>query len=65
VRRQPAGARWERTYLRPPAFQQFARDPNTPVVQTADPMHDRLSLDRFHPGDEGYALIARRIADTF
>jgi len=26
---------------------------------------DRLSLDRFHPADEGYALIARRIADSF
>ena len=22
-------------------------------------------LDRFHPGDEGYDLIARRIADAF
>jgi lysophospholipase L1-like esterase len=47
--------------------EQFARDPNIAVVQTADifKWHDRLSLDRFHPGDEGYALIARRIADTF
>jgi lysophospholipase L1-like esterase len=34
-------------------------------VQTSDifASHDRLSADRFHPGDEGYALIARRIAD--
>ena len=37
------------------------------VVQTADlfTWRDRLSLDRFHPGDEGYTLIARRIADAF
>ncbi len=47
--------------------ERFAKDPNLVVVQTADLFnwHDRLSLDRFHPGDEGYALIARRIADTF
>ena len=45
----------------------FARDPNVTVVQTADifKWHDRLSMDGFHPGDEGYALIARRIAVTF
>jgi len=45
----------------------FARDPNVVIVQTADifKWRDRLSLDRFHPGDEGYAMIARRIADTF
>ena len=45
----------------------FARDPNVVVVQTADifKWRDRLSLDRFHPGNEGYALIARRIADSF
>ncbi|HEY6842621.1 MAG TPA: GDSL-type esterase/lipase family protein [Thermoanaerobaculia bacterium] len=45
----------------------FARDPNIVVVQTADifKWRDRLSLDRFHPGNEGYALIARRIADSF
>jgi lysophospholipase L1-like esterase len=45
----------------------FARDSNVTVVQTADifKWQDRLSLDRFHPGNEGYALIARRIADTF
>ena len=47
--------------------EKFERDPNVVVVQTADlfQWHDRLSMDRFHPGDEGYALIARRIADAF
>jgi len=47
--------------------ERFAKDPNLVVVQTADlfTWRDRLSLDRFHPGDEGYAMIARRIADTF
>ncbi len=47
--------------------ERFARDPNLVVVQTADlfSWHDRLSFDRFHPRDEGYALIARRIADAF
>jgi lysophospholipase L1-like esterase len=47
--------------------ERFATDPNLVVVQTADlfTWRDRLSLDRFHPGSEGYALIARRIADTF
>ncbi|HJT17027.1 MAG TPA: GDSL-type esterase/lipase family protein [Thermoanaerobaculia bacterium] len=45
----------------------FARDPNIVIVQTADifKWRDRLSVDQFHPGNEGYALIARRIADTF
>ena len=44
----------------------FASDVNIVVVQTQDlfEAHDRLSFDRFHPGDEGYALIARRIADA-
>ena len=48
-------------------IQKFARDPNIVVVQTSDIFRwrDRLSADRFHPGDEGYALIARRIADAF
>lgn len=43
----------------------FGDDPNFTLVQTADLFthHDRLALDRFHPGAEGYALIARRIAD--
>lgn len=47
-------------------IQRFAADPNLVVVQTADLFrwHDRLSMDRFHPGNEGYALIARRIADA-
>lgn len=44
----------------------FSDDANIVVVQTSDlfQAHDRLSFDRFHPGDEGYALIARRIADA-
>lgn len=43
----------------------FSRDSNFTLVQTADLFshRDRLALDRFHPGAEGYALIARRIAD--
>ena len=46
--------------------ERFGTDPNIIVVQTSDlfAYHDRLSLDRFHPGGEGYALIARRIADA-
>jgi len=46
--------------------ERFANDVNFTVVQTADIFahHDRLSADRFHPGGEGYALIARRIADA-
>ena len=45
---------------------QFSDDANIVVVQTSDlfQAHDRLSFDRFHPGDEGYALIARRIVDA-
>ena len=44
----------------------FSQDTNVTVVQTSDIFanHDRLSFDRFHPGDEGYTLIARRIADA-
>lgn len=47
-------------------IERFGGDPNFVVVQTADlfAYHDRLSLDRFHPGGEGYGLIARRIADA-
>jgi len=43
----------------------FGGDPNFTLVQTADLFshHDRLAIDRFHPDGEGYALIARRIAD--
>jgi lysophospholipase L1-like esterase len=46
--------------------ERFAADPNVVVVQTSDifAYRDRLSFDRFHPGQEGYALIARRIADA-
>jgi lysophospholipase L1-like esterase len=44
----------------------FGRDPNFTLVQTFDLFShkDRLALDRFHPGGEGYELIARRIADA-
>ncbi|MDQ6801862.1 MAG: GDSL-type esterase/lipase family protein [Acidobacteriota bacterium] len=47
--------------------ERFAKDSNLVVVQTSDlfAWRDRLSMDRFHPAAEGYALIARRIADTF
>jgi len=47
--------------------EQFAGDANVVIVPTADlfAYHDRLSPDRFHPSGEGYALIARRIADSF
>jgi len=46
--------------------ERFAADPNVIVVQTSDlfAYRDRLSFDRFHPANEGYALIARRIADA-
>jgi lysophospholipase L1-like esterase len=46
--------------------ERFAGDVNFTVVQTADIFahRDRLSADKFHPGGEGYAFIARRIADS-
>ena len=46
--------------------ERFAADPRIVIVQTSDifAYRDRLSFDRFHPGDEGYSLIARRIADA-
>jgi lysophospholipase L1-like esterase len=46
--------------------ERFSNDPNIVIVQTSDifAYHDRLSFDRFHPNDEGYSLIARRIADA-
>lgn len=46
--------------------QRFANDPSVVVVETYDifAFRDRLSFDRFHPKDEGYAAIARRIADA-
>lgn len=47
-------------------LEHFGDDPEFTLVQTADIFshRDRLALDRFHPGGEGYALIARRIADA-
>ena len=44
----------------------FAGDPNFTLVETSDLFshRDRLSFDRFHPSGEGYALIARRIAES-
>jgi lysophospholipase L1-like esterase len=46
--------------------ERFSGDPNIVIVQTSDifAYRDRLSFDRFHPNDEGYSLIARRIADA-
>jgi lysophospholipase L1-like esterase len=46
--------------------ERFGNDPNVVIVQTSDifAYRDRLSFDRFHPNDEGYSLIARRIADA-
>jgi lysophospholipase L1-like esterase len=47
-------------------MQRFANDPNVVIVQTSDifAYRERLSADQFHPGSEGYELIARRIADA-
>jgi lysophospholipase L1-like esterase len=47
-------------------FDRFATDPNVTIVETSDLFSHRarLSLDNFHPNDEGYELIARRIADS-
>lgn len=47
-------------------LERFEADPNLTIVQTSDlfAYRDRLSFDRFHPNQEGYALIARRIADS-
>ncbi|HEX6096312.1 MAG TPA: GDSL-type esterase/lipase family protein [Thermoanaerobaculia bacterium] len=44
----------------------FRNDSNFTLVPTADLFshRDRLSIDRFHPGGEGYELIARRIAES-
>jgi lysophospholipase L1-like esterase len=57
----PLVTRWNSRQL-----ERFAGDSNLTVLQTADLFshRDRLSLDRFHPGAEGYQLIARRIADA-
>lgn len=47
-------------------LEHFGSDPNFTLVGTADLFshRDRLSIDRFHPGGEGYELIARRIAES-
>lgn len=47
-------------------LERFGTDPNFTLVPTADLFshRDRLSLDHFHPGNEGYALIAGRIAES-
>lgn len=47
-------------------IERFQNDPDLTVVQTSDIFshRNRLSLDRFHPGKEGYRLIGRRIADA-
>jgi lysophospholipase L1-like esterase len=47
-------------------LEHFGNDPNFTLVATSDLFshRDRLALDRFHPGGEGYGLIARRIADS-
>jgi lysophospholipase L1-like esterase len=44
----------------------FASDTNVTIVETSDLFshRDRLSFDRFHPNQDGYALIARRIAES-
>src|SRR5262249_50425242 len=55
-------------YLDPSLTARFARDRAVDVVRIADlfAYTDRLSsLDHFHPGAEGYALIAARIASTW
>lgn len=57
----PLVTRWNARLM-----ERFAGDPNVIVVQTADifAYRERLSADQFHPGTEGYELIARRIADA-
>lgn len=47
-------------------IEHFANDTNVTIVETSDLFshRDRLSFDRFHPNQDGYALIARRIADS-
>jgi lysophospholipase L1-like esterase len=46
-------------------LEELGDDPNFTLVPTSDLFshRDRLALDRFHPGGEGYELIARRIAE--
>jgi lysophospholipase L1-like esterase len=47
-------------------LEHFGNDADFTLVPTSDLFshHDRLALDRFHPGGEGYGLIAQRIADA-
>lgn len=47
-------------------IEHFATDVNVTIVETSDLFshRDRLSFDRFHPNQDGYALIARRIAES-
>ncbi|HEX8409331.1 MAG TPA: GDSL-type esterase/lipase family protein [Thermoanaerobaculia bacterium] len=47
-------------------LEEFGSDPNFTVVATSDLFshRDRLSVDRFHPGGEGYELIAKRIGEA-
>jgi lysophospholipase L1-like esterase len=47
-------------------LERFGGDPNLTIVPTSDLFshRDRLSLDHFHPANEGYALIAERIAES-
>lgn len=53
-------SRWNARLL-----EEFGDDPEFTLVATADLFshRDRLSADRFHPGGEGYELIAKRIAE--
>lgn len=48
-------------------FARFATHSHVTVMSIADIFHDRrrISRDRFHPGAEGYARIAARIAGGF
>jgi lysophospholipase L1-like esterase len=47
-------------------IEKFESDPNITIVQTSDIFshRDRLSADRFHPNQEGYGMIATRIAES-
>lgn len=47
-------------------LEHFGSDANFTLVPTSDLFshRDRLAFDRFHPGGEGYGLIARRIAES-
>ena len=58
---RPVGNRWVVLLV-----ERFGNGPTIAIVQTSDSFayRDRLSFDRFHPNDEGYSLIGRRIADA-